>query len=75
MNPDNEPKKISTSEKTQAKNAENLHVANTIIESVGVIYNPTNKALLSPGNMTDSKTASTGVCRPSTKRKSPNKTP
>lgn len=34
--------KVSRSEKTNAKNAENLHIANSIIENVGSIYTPTN---------------------------------
>ncbi|CAN5381295.1 hypothetical protein BH10ACI1_BH10ACI1_18260 [soil metagenome] len=46
------PKKVSVSEKTHAKNAENLHIANTIIESVGNIYNPTNTTLLALNKMT-----------------------
>lgn len=34
--------KVSRSEKTNAKNAENLHIANTIVENVADIFNPTN---------------------------------
>ncbi len=39
---DNIQTKISTSERTHAKNQENIHIANTIIESVGAAYKPTN---------------------------------
>lgn len=47
MNPDNEPKTISISERTHAKNAENLHIANTIIESLGAVYTPNNTLIRS----------------------------
>lgn len=32
----------SVSEKTHAKNLENLHIGNTIIDSIGIIFNPNN---------------------------------
>lgn len=38
----------SISEKTHAKNLENLHIANTIVESVGVIFNPNNPIISAP---------------------------
>lgn len=39
---ENNTKKISRSERTNAKNQENTHIANTIVASVGVTYKPTN---------------------------------
>ncbi len=42
MTIENNTKSISRSEKTNAKNQENVHIANTIVASVGDIYQPTN---------------------------------
>ena len=39
---ENNTKTISRSEKTNAKNQENLHIANSIVASVGDIFDPTN---------------------------------
>lgn len=39
--------KISTSEKTHAKNKENAHIINTIIASLGALYNPNNPLITS----------------------------
>lgn len=41
-NENNPTKKVSRSEKTHAKNQENLHIALSIVESVGEIHDPTN---------------------------------
>jgi hypothetical protein len=41
-NANNTTKKISKSEKTNAKNQENTHIVNTIIASLGELYKPTN---------------------------------
>ena len=48
MSPDNEPKTVSTSEKSHAKNVENLHVANTVVESLGGSYTPNNDLIMPP---------------------------
>lgn len=45
-NLENTTGKISTSERTNEKNLENLHIANTIIESVGTAFKPTNPLIL-----------------------------
>lgn len=42
---ENNTKSISRSEKTNAKNQENVHIANTIVASVGDIYQPTNSLI------------------------------
>ena len=41
-NGNNTPQKVSRSERTTAKNQENLHIANSIVVSVGAGFNPTN---------------------------------
>lgn len=41
-NGNNTPQTVSRSERTNAKNQENLHIANSIVESVGAGFNPTN---------------------------------
>lgn len=42
----------SNSEKTHAKNAENTHIANTIVAEVGTIFNPTNPLIGAPALVT-----------------------
>ena len=42
---ENNTKKISRSEKTNAKNLENTHIANAIVASVGDIFKPTNPSI------------------------------
>ena len=41
-NENNTPQTVSRSERTNAKNQENLHIANSIVASVGAGFNPTN---------------------------------
>jgi hypothetical protein len=43
---------VSISEKTHAKNAENTHIANTIVASIGATFNP-NNSLIKANAMTD----------------------
>lgn len=51
-NEENNPKKISRNEKTNAKNLENLRVANMVIAELGGLYAPTNP-LLKANELTD----------------------
>lgn len=41
-NEENNNKKVSRNEKTNAKNLENLHIANLIVAELGAVYTPTN---------------------------------
>ena len=43
--PENNQPKISTSEKTHAKNGENLHIANEIAQSIGATFDPNNSLI------------------------------
>lgn len=45
-NENNTPQKISKSERTNAKNLENLHIANSIVESIGAEYLPSNALIV-----------------------------
>lgn len=54
-NENNTTKKISRSEKTNAKNKENAHIVNTIIASLGGLYNP-NNLLITPTAMLEFET-------------------
>lgn len=44
---ENTTRKISTSEKTHAKNQEHTHIVNSLIASLGALYNPNNPLITS----------------------------